>query len=70
MSEPSFLLSATMEAFSPPALTSNLSPTMSGDSLMPQVMFEPPNFESTFIVQTVLPVRVSRHERSPLPPSA
>ncbi len=59
-----------MLAPSPPGLTSSFSPTMSGDSLMPHVMFLPPNFWSTFIVQMTLPLAASKAVRSPLPPRA
>jgi hypothetical protein len=69
MSEPSCFFSATMDAPGPPAFTSTRSPRTSGDSLMPQTMFPPPNFWRTLKPQTSLPVAASRHERSPPPPS-
>ena len=70
ISLPSALLSATTDDPAPPGLTMMRSPTTSGDSLSPQVMFCPPKSRMTFTVHATFPDAASSAVRSPLAPNA
>src|SRR5688572_9961176 len=62
---PFLLFKATTEASDPPGLTKIRSPSMSGDSLIPQFRLRAPKRSSRFIDQIDLPVEVSRQESVP-----
>src|SRR5690349_13370053 len=61
---------ATIVASAPPGVHTTTSPSTSGDSAYAQAPVLPPKCCLRFLVQTTLPVFVSRHARSPSDPSA
>ena len=64
---PVSLSSATMLTSWPPGQHITLSPSTNGDSLIPHVIFRPPNFSTKSTPQIVAPVRASIQIRSRSP---